>query len=377
MAEVKPFAGVRYDERRTGSISDLVAPPYDVITAEERERYLEQSPYNVARLIVPDSPGDAARLWREWRADGVLVGEQEPALWWLRERYEGPDGRRHEREGFFGLVRLEPYDRGIVRPHERTYEAAKRSQLALLREVRVNLSPILLLYDDPGRRAHQALAPLAEGAPVFEALDETSSTRLWRIDDPQAIAEAQNAIAKRSLVIADGHHRYETALHYAEEDDSPEAQYMMAVFANTVGEGLIIFPTHRVVRELPELNGRYRVTPVSGGPHEALARLAEVDHGHPAFLVYRREGAALVEAPGERTLDTVALEELGIQSPLYTPRADEAVALVDAGEADAAFLLRPPTMEQVRAVAEAGQTMPQKSTYFYPKLLSGLLFHEL
>jgi uncharacterized protein (DUF1015 family) len=377
MAEVKPFTAVRYDEQRTGPIGDLVAPPYDVITAEERGTYLERSPYNVARLIVPDSPEDAARLWSDWRIEGILAAEAEPALWWLRESYEGPDGVRHEREGFFGLVRLEPYERGVVRPHERTYEAAKRSQLALLRAVRANLSPIMLLYEDPEHRPRHALAPLADGDPAFEAADATSSTRLWRIDDPVAIAEAQRALADRSLVIADGHHRYETALRFAGEDGSPEARDMMAVFANTVGEGLIIFPTHRVVRELPELNGRYRVTPLSGGAHEGLERLAEVDHGHPAFLVYRRDGAALVEAPGERTLDTVALEELGIQSPRYTPRADEAVALVDNGEADAAFLLRPPTMEQVRAVAEAGQTMPQKSTYFYPKLLSGLLFHEL
>jgi uncharacterized protein (DUF1015 family) len=377
VAEVQPFRAVRYDERRTGPVGRLVAPPYDVITAEERERYLERDPHNVARLIVPESPDEAARLYRAWRSEGILVDEPEPALWWLREDYDGPDGARHSREGFFGIVRLEPYERGIVRPHERTYEAAKRSQLELLRAVRANLSPIMLLYDDPGQRPRQALAPLAEGAPVFEATDESSSTQLWRITEPAAIAEAEAALADRSLVIADGHHRYETALRFAEEDGSPEARFMMAVFANTVGEGLIIFPTHRVVRELPELNGRFRVTPVAGGTQEALARLAEIDHEHPAFLVYRRDGAALVEAPGETTLDTVALEQLGIESPRYTPRADEAVALVDAGEADAAFLLRPPTIDQVRAVAEAGETMPQKSTYFYPKLLSGLLFHEL
>jgi uncharacterized protein (DUF1015 family) len=377
VAEVQPFRAVRYDERRTGPIGRLVAPPCDVITAEERERYLERDPHNAARLIVPESPREAARLYRDWRSQGVLVHEAERALWWLREDYEGPDGARHGREGFFGLVRLEPYERGIVRPHERTYEAAKRSQLELLRAVRANLSPIMLLYDDPAQRPRQALAPLAEGDPVFEARDETSSTRLWRISDPGAVAEAQEALAERLLVIADGHHRYETALAFSAEDRSPEARYMMAVFANTVGEGLIIFPTHRVVRELPELNGRFRVTPVAGGTKEALARLAQVGHEHPAFLVYRRDGAALVEAPGERTLDTVALEQLGIESPRYTPRAEEAVALVDSGEADAAFLLRPPTIEQVRAVAEAGETMPQKSTYFYPKLLSGLLFHEL
>jgi len=152
---------------------------------------------------------------------------------------------------------------------------------------------------------------------------------------------------------------------------------MMAVFANTDGEGLVIFPTHRVVRELPDLNGNLRVTPVGGSPQEALARLGDIDQGHAAFVVYRRDGAALVESPGDDRLDTVVLEQLGVQQPVYTPRAEEAVALVDNGEAEAAFLLRPPTIEQVRAVADAGGTMPQKSTYFYPKLFSGLLFHEL
>ncbi len=375
MADVQPFRAVRYDERLTGPVSGLVAPPYDVITAEERGDYLERSTHNVARLIVPDSPAQAAQLFAEWRADGILVDEAEPALWWLRESYDGPDGHRHEREGFFGTVALAPYEDGVVLPHERTYERAKRSQLDLLRAVRANLSPIMLLYDDPQSRAHRTLAPLAVGQPAFEAADSSSSTRLWRITDRDAIAETQAALAEHTLVIADGHHRYETALAYHREDGTPATGSMMAVFSNTVGEGLIIFPTHRVVRELPELNGRFRVTPVAGGPHEGLEQLNRIDHEHPAFLVYRPGEVSIVEAPGEPTLDTVALEQLGIESVRYTPRADEALALVDSGAAGAAFLLRPPTIEQVRAVAESGETMPQKSTYFYPKLLSGLLFH--
>jgi uncharacterized protein (DUF1015 family) len=377
VAEVRPFRAVHYDERKAGPASDLVAPPYDVISPEEREQYLSRSPYNVARLILPDSPEDAARLWRGWRAGGVLAAEAEPALWWLREDYEGPDGNRHRREGFFGLVRVEPYERGIVRPHERTHEGPRRSQLALLRAVRANLSPILLLYDDPAQRPRRALAPLAEGDPFFEATDGSSTSRIWRIVDPEAITEARSSLIDSSLVIADGHHRYETAVAFAAEDGSPEAQEMMAVFANTDGEGLVIFPTHRVVRDLPELNGDFRITPLRSSPQEALARLGEIDHEHPAFLVYRRGGAELVEAPGDDRLDTAVLEQLGIGQPLYTPRADEAVALVDSGEAEAAFLLRPPTIQQVTAIAEAGRTMPQKSTYFYPKLLSGLLFNEL
>jgi uncharacterized protein (DUF1015 family) len=377
VAEVTPFRAVHYDERTSGPISDLVAPPYDVISPEEREQYLARSPYNVARLIVPDTAEDAARTWREWRAEGILAAEAEPAFWWLREEYEGPDGQRHSREGFFGLVRVEPYERGIVRPHERTHEGPKRSQLELLRAVRANLSPILLLYEDTGQRPRRALAPLAEGDPFFTASGDGAAASIWPVTDPDAVAEAQAALAESSLVIADGHHRYETAVAFAAEDGSPGAQMMMAVFANTAGEGLVIFPTHRVVREAPELNGSFRITPLGASPQEALARLDAMEHDHPAFLVYRRDGAALVEAPGDDRLDTAILDQLGVQHPHYTPRADEAVALVDSGEAEAAFLLRPPTLQQVRAVAEAGGTMPQKSTYFYPKLLSGLLFREL
>jgi uncharacterized protein (DUF1015 family) len=212
---------------------------------------------------------------------------------------------------------------------------------------------------------------------VFEATDDNATSRVWRITDPDAIAEAQAALADRPLVIADGHHRYETAVAFAAEDGSPQAHQMMAVFSNSDDEGLVIFPTHRVVRELPELNGSFRITRLGGGPREALEQLDELDHEHPAFVVYDRDGASLVEAPGDDRLDTAVLQELGVEHPYYTPRADEAVALVDSGEAEAAFLLRPPTIEQVRAVAEAGRTMPQKSTYFYPKLLSGLLFREL
>ena len=376
MAVVQPFRALRYDERRTGPLAALVAPPYDVITSEERGGYLKRSPYNVARLIVPESPLDAGRLFRQWRSEGVLVDEP-PALWWLREEYEGPDGERHAREGFFGTVELEPYERGVVLPHERTYEEAKRSQLELLRAVRANLSPIMLLYSDVEHRPRRALAPLATGEPAIEAVEATATTRLWRITDPDALAATRDALADRSLVIADGHHRYETALRFHEEDGAPASGTTMAVFSNTDGEGLMIFATHRVVRELPELNGRFRITPVDGDPHEALRRLEGVARGHPAFVVYRPGDTAIVEAPSERSLDTAALEQLGVESVCYTPRTEEAVALVDSGQAAAALLLRPPTMEQVRAVAEAGKTMPQKSTYFYPKLLSGLLFHAL
>jgi uncharacterized protein (DUF1015 family) len=378
VARVKPFRAVRYDERKAGPLGSLLALPYDVIGPDERERYLESSPYNVVRLILPDSCAEAARLFAEWRRNGVLTEEDTEAVWWLRQDYEGPDGIRRTRQGVVVSLGLEPYSSGIVRPHERTHAGPKETQLELLRATRASLSPIMLLYDDPSAGARTALEGLAQGEPLLAAQDGPSTNRLWRITDPDALAAARDALADQRLVIADGHHRYETALAFHEEQGTEGTGWTMAVLVNTHGEGLTIFPTHRVVGRAPELDNGFRVTPVAGGAQAALAALDGVDHEHPAFVVYRGDGdAALVEAPGERALDTAALDRLELEEVTYTPRAEEAVALVDSGRAEAAFLLRPPTIEQVEAVAEAGETMPQKSTYFYPKLFSGLLFHPV
>jgi uncharacterized protein (DUF1015 family) len=376
VAEIRPFRALRYDEDRAGPIASLLALPYDVIGPVERESYLAASPFNVVRLILPDSPQKAARLFADWQRDGILVQEEQEAVWWLRQDYEGPDGVRRTRQGLVASLRAEPYETGIVRPHERTYPGPKQSQLELLRAVRASLSPILLLYDDPDCRPREALEPLAVGEPVFEAVDGTSVNRLWRIADVDAIREAAAALEDKSLVIADGHHRYETALDFHAEEGSESSAYTMAVLANTHGEGLTIFPTHRVYRELTT-NGDLPVKRETSTPFEALTELERLPRDHPAFVLYERGGTWIVEAPGERVVDTAVVDRLAADGVTYTPRAEEAVALVDSGDAQAACLLRAPTIEQVTAVARAGDTMPQKSTYFYPKLLSGLLFHEV
>jgi uncharacterized protein (DUF1015 family) len=377
VARIRPFRAVRYDERRAGPLGSLLALPYDVIGPEQREQYLVASPYNVVRLILPDSPEEAARLFADWRREGILVAEDEDAVWWLRQDYEGPDGVARTRQGVVVSLGLEPYATGVVRPHERTHAGPKATQLDLLRATHASLSPILLLYDDPSAGTRRALESLVDGEPLLSAQDGPSTNRAWRITDPEAIAAARDALADQRLVIADGHHRYETALAFHEEQGTERSGWTMAVLVNTHGEGLTIYPTHRVVGRAPELDNGFRVTPVSGGPQEALAALERVDHEHPAFVLYRGGEAALVEAPGEQSLDAAALERLRLEQVTYTPRSEEAVALVDSGRAEAAFLLRPPTIEQVEAVAEAGETMPQKSTYFYPKLFSGLLFHPV
>jgi uncharacterized protein (DUF1015 family) len=375
VAVVAPFRAARYDERRAGPLALLVAPPYDVISPVERADLLAASPYNVVHLLLPDSPEQAGRLFREWQATEVLVREPEPAIWWMRQEFDAPDGAHQVRTGFIGLVRLEPYETGAIRPHERTYPEIKRAQLEILRNARGSLSSLWFLYDDESDAAARALEPLAQGEPVCEGVGQISSTKLWRITDTAAIAAATAAMAETPLLIADGHHRYETALAYHDEDGTPATEYTLAALINVRRGGVSIYPTHRVARRIPELNGSFRVTPVDGGPRAALGRLEQLGVSHPAFVLYRHGAAELVESPSGSGTDAAVVDRLGLPDVGYTTRLDEALGLVDSGEAAAAMLVRAPTIAQVREAADAGETMPQKSTYFYPKLITGLVFN--
>jgi uncharacterized protein (DUF1015 family) len=351
MADVKPFRALRYDEAKAGPLESLVAPPFDVISEDERLDYLARSPYNVVHLTLPDSEDTAARAFADWRRQGVLIDDDAPAHWLLSQEYVGPDGVRRTRNGVVGSLRAEPYDRGVVLPHERTHRGPKEGRLRLLRAVRAQLEPIFLLYD--GR---------ALDTPNRPADIEVEGTRLWRVDEAPDFSSTQ-------LLIADGHHRYETALAYAEEGGSA---YLMVVLVPTRQEGLTIFPTHRIVERLEATNGAEPV----GGIGDALALLEELPRDRPAVALYR-DGETRLLKGDEPELDAVFVERFRPEGVSYTPQVEEAVAAVDSGRAEAAFLLRPPTIEQVRAVAERGETMPQKSTYFFPKLVSGLLFHPL
>jgi uncharacterized protein (DUF1015 family) len=351
MAEVKPFRAERYDEARAGPLEQLVAPPYDVISPDERRDYLARSPYNVVHLTVPDDEDEAGRELSEWRRDGILVRDEEPSLWFLSQDYVGPDGVPRKRSGFVASLRAEPYEHGVVLPHERTHRGPKEGRLRLLRATRTQLEPIFLLYEgnvpDP---------------PTREPDVRSGGDKLWRLD-------AGPSFEGIRLLIADGHHRYETALAYAAEGGSP---YLMVVLVPTRQEGLTIFPTHRIVERLGAVNG---AEPVAG-PAAALQQLEDLPRDRPAVALYRG-GETRVLKGDEPLMDAAFVERFAPEGVSYTPRVEDAVAAVDSGRAEAAFLLRPPTIEQVRAVAERGETMPQKSTYFYPKLTSGLLFHPL
>ncbi len=353
MADVRPFRAIRY-ARPTSAV---VAPPYDVLTDADRDAYAARDPHNVVHLTLNDSEEEAGRLFRGWLAEGVLVAEDDPSAWVVAQDYVGPDGVARRREGIVASLRVEPYDRRVVLPHERTHAGPKESRLRLLRAARAQLEPIFLLY---------------EGAPPLVPPDRVpdlvaDGTSLWRADG----AELPASFAGRQVLIADGHHRYETALAYADETGTPESAWMMVVLVSTDDPGLEIFPTHRVFAGRPEI-----VVAGTGveSPGAGVAQLAREPFDRAAVVAVTRDGAALVR--GEQgELDVELVDRFGHEGLWYTPDADAAVAAIDRGDADVAFLLRPTRIEDVFERARRGEVMPQKTTYFYPKLTSGLLFH--
>jgi uncharacterized protein (DUF1015 family) len=292
------------------------------------------------RLTLPDNEESAARDLQAWRESGVLTQEP-PTYWVLSQAYVGPDGVERTRNGYVAALQLEPYDRAIVLPHERTHAGPKEGRLRLLRATRTQLEPIFLLHD--GEPADIPARP-----PDLEA----GGDRLWRIDRGPDVSELQ-------LLIADGHHRYETALAFHDEDGTDASAWMMVVLVSTQEEGLTIFPTHRVAEQIDGVRG----TPIDE-PGEEL----------PGVVLYRGGRYELLDS---EALDVEVVDRLAPQGVTYTPSRAEAVATVDAGRAEGAFLLRPTRIEDVFAVARRGGVMPQKSTYFFPKLTSGLLLYPL
>jgi uncharacterized protein (DUF1015 family) len=352
VARVSRFRAVRYDERSAGPLDRLVAPPYDVLGPEERARYLARSPYNVVHLTLPEDVQRAAGLWHAWLEEGVLVRDGEPACWWLEQDYVGPDGVARTRGGLVCALRVEPYSAGVILPHEQTHAAPKEERQRLLRALRAHVEPLFFLCEG-------ALEKPGGDAQVEVELEGVSN-RLWRIEDDPAprLAEAQ-------LLIADGHHRYETTLAFHEQDGSEESAWLLAVVVPTEQEGLTIFPTHRLADDVDVTCAESSDEP----PLDLLRR-----GGGPVLY---RGGRSHVLVTDVSQVDAAAVEPLITNTTGYTPQAEEAIRRVDRGEAGAALLLRPPTVEQVREVARRGETMPQKSTYFYPKLPSGLLFLPL
>ncbi|MCZ7588926.1 MAG: DUF1015 domain-containing protein [Gaiella sp.] len=353
MADVRPFRAVRY-ARPTDAVT---TPPYDVIDLDQRRELLARDPHNIAHLTLEPDPAIAGTQLRQWLADGVLVRDETPAVWWLEQDFVGPDGVRRSRHGIVASLGVEPYATGAVLPHERTHPGPIEGRLALLRATRTQLEPIFLLYEDP---------PPIE-APRWAPEMQLADVRLWRIDGDHGVHEF---FADRQVLIADGHHRYETAVAFAAEDG---ADRILAVLVSATDPGLAVFPTHRVFVGRPDVDPPGEPFASVG---DALGALDEEPAARSAAVLVRADEIRLVRG-GAGELDVELVDRFGHGGLSYTPDGGEAVRRVASGEADSAFLLRPLRVADVFARARIGKTMPPKATYFFPKLLSGLLLQPV
>ena len=417
MTTIEPLRALHYDLQRTGGLDNVVAPPYDVIDGEQRARLAARSPYNVVKIDLPQGGEErydnAARIFGQWRDEGVVVQDEQPALWTLSQDYTGPDGVRRTRQGFFARVRVQEYGEGTIRPHERTHPGPKEDRLRLTRATKANLSPIFSLYSDPDQAAWAALSDGADPDTSAETTDEDGTvSRLARVSDEAAIAAAQNALRDTELLIADGHHRYETARVYAEEiGGEGDHRYVLMCLVALQDPGLTVFPTHRLVRgldgakrealaaaisssfELRELDDPQQLAPASSDE----VRIGYIDsHARRPLMLTLRDPRVADEALGDhalpyRRLDTAVLEAVILKGALgmtdhdidelsglgYARDFAQALERIEDGSYDAAFFMAPTPVQRIQEVAAAGESMPPKSTYFFPKVPTGLLFNPL
>ncbi len=421
MADIVPIAGIRYSDLKVKNLAEVIAPPYDVISAEEQHTLYRSNPYNIIRLEKPrDKAGDkpeegskyrrAAAQYTSWLEEGVLFREKEEAVYLYEQRYFH-EGTAHIREGFTCGVRAEPYGKGAVLPHEETLQKPKEDRLNLMRSCKANFSPIFGLYEDSLQMGTQILrAAAAARPPIISFTDKQGQThKVWKITGKEVIGELAALLKAKKIFIADGHHRYETAVKYREENGPGQGKhdYVMMTLVNIYDPGLLVLPTHRLVKNncgetketlLQKLQGSFEIEIRAMDSRaicsQGLELLQAAGENGPAFGLYAGgDKYYLLKYQGglEKELDVVILQEeilaknLGIDaekcrqgdSLAYTRDCREAVAAVAGGSCRLAFLLNPPSAGCVMTEAEAGRKMPQKSTYFYPKLASGLIINPL
>src|SRR5262245_27047076 len=426
MADVSPFAGLRYVTERVGDLATVLCPPYDVINEDERREPEARHPDNVVRLELPRGVDDAryttaARLLASWTAEGILRADARDAFY-LYEQQFGYGGQRYTRRGFFAAVRLEPFERRVVLPHEKTLSAPKEDRRRLLRATRTQISPVFGLYRDAAGAARAIIDEVAAGSPAVDATTTDSVRhRFWPITSAPAIEGLRGLLADKQILIADGHHRYETALGLAPElrpidvaAGAAACDHVMMFLARAEDPGLLVLPTHRLVKDLPDFSfdglcaAAAAAFDISEGGEttaaEIEARLAREGESRVVFAVRAPGRAATIwlrlkpildlsalGPPALRNLDVTVLhgvilgpllaidaEAMAKQSFLtYTHDTAEAIARVDRGDVQAAFFMNPTKVDQVLAACEAGFVLPQKSTYFLPKLATGLCMYRL
>ena len=419
MSIVKPFKGVKYNLENV-LLKQVIAPPYDVISPEMREGFILRSPYNVVQIDLPVGGDDrykvAGDLYRQWIFDGVLVKEEKPVFYLYEQVYEY-DGRQYVRSGFVGALKLSEFGKGQVFPHERTLSGPKKDRYELMKASKANFSQVFGLYQDQENVLNSLFNEIKKTMPAASAVDdEKVKHSVWVIDKPEDIENIQDFMQDKSIYIADGHHRYETALKYrndmreANGDSSEDVKpydFVMMMFINFQDKGLKVFPTHRVVDVAADFNDSVVIDGLksmfdcvalsSKDDIETFMKDTSEDTGTWVFMgmqgIY---GMKIIKEsmeslhPVYRKVDTYLLEDLVLKTQLgftdekllakdgihFIQTLDE-IAKYRESTPSVAFILHPEDMETIRDVSESGLVMPQKSTFFYPKLATGLLFNDL
>lgn len=431
MTKITPFRAWRYNPEKVQDISKVVAPPYDVIGPELLKELHRGSDFNVSWIDLPQEEGGlgkyevAQKKYAQWKAEGVLTQEDSPSLYLYFQDYTVPDGRKFTRKGFFGRRLLEDFKNGGVKPHEKTFAGPKADRLALTQATEANLSPIFGLYSDPDNQMESLLDELSQGDPVIDIQDsDGGGHRLWVVSDPEAIQGLLAPVQSHPVMIADGHHRYETALNYRELQKAAlggnytgeEAfNYVLMYFCSLQDPGLVVLPTHRVLEEKPEVDeaivkdllGQYAsLKEFSFSQYPEATAYMEEEGGREHLLgwihddkidVLKFDPEALLNSStlnhlhyAVRDLDATVLHDLVLEEIMgvskgaqreygnihYIKNGEDALRVTQEKKSYG-FLMNATKIAQLEAVTEIGETMPQKSTFFYPKLLTGLVFNDL
>jgi len=431
MISIAPFRGLRYSPKKVRDLSKVIAPPYDVISKEEQDKLYKKSPYNFVRLDLsqePDSYNAVAALLGEWQSQGILERDEAPALYFLSHRFKLKSGEQKLRQGFFGLVQLQDPG-GAIQPHEKTLDAPKEDRLKLMLACQAQLSPIFTLYNDAKQTINRILTVAVEGVAPFVdiELDNGDECKLWRITDSTVIEKVQREMKTQSLLIADGHHRYEATLNYRNlmrnkrgPGTGNEAyNFIMAYFANMNDDNVVILPTHRLVRgfthkpflELEEALQTYFYveqhpkTPEGKISFLKALRTAAKKHRvigasfkrDPRYLILRLKNKRSMQRLAKdlsaplRELDVSTLHLLVLEHILgmtpeqqvsgetirYSQDEDAVLQALEKEDYQAAFILAATKKEEIRNIVAGSEKMPQKSTYFYPKLSSGLIINKI
>ncbi len=424
MAEIRTFKGVFYNKGIVGDFSNVVAPPYDVISEQDQKNLQEKSKYNIVRLILPQGSINnkyiqASALYNQWLKDCILVRDIEPSLYIYEQEYN-VKGRPRKRIGFIALAKIEDFSTGKIKAHERTLKGPKADRLRLLKACKTNFSQIFSLFSDPEQKVDEVLRKHTKERPRINIKVDGVTNRLWSLNDSEAVETITGLMQDKPLFIADGHHRYETAINHRDEmrlftgDNSGEApfDYTMMMFVNMDGKGLTVLPTHRVLKNLPKINhDKFRENlkhifeiKEFSSIDKTMAELAKNSDSHAIGMYLGNRTYSLLKVKDEnevvklldgnqsrswKLLDVTILHQVIINRVLgfgrtniessikFTTNGKEAVQLVTSGEYQMAFFLNPTKISSVRDIANLGEVMPQKSTYFYPKLLSGLVLNKL